>query len=805
MVMVWEGRFGYLLAWALLTAVPSGLAASVARTTEHQHAAVENILDADDAQVQIATALQAEKERAREEAPHSLHLSLAKLGLPVPVEIQDLVAEADGSKKVTPADADHAAERLNKMLEEQHVLLDHKVIDCRQKRRNAGEAIQEASAEVRNLASETSSARSIIVEATSRIPQDRRSFEEFKAEAEVSRSRCQSLGLREKVKAKSLERDAQTVAGVHEVLKKQCAASFAQQPGAQDDIDDVIASAESTLHGAPIAPIKLVESAAVESASSAKQSNAAVFAGCPGVAAALGVVAKKRGGRVAAAFLQQMQPKDCKLTVGNCAAMLDMSAEIAGEISDSQARLRATSARGRQACKDEDLFAKNQLTMETSQASDRSRELGEATWKAGNAGDLTNRKDSQRQKLQSDLKAITAKCTAEISGILYGKMCTLQKVRDSLQILAGRKELPEDCQVTDWDQGVCSATCGGGQKTLTRKVLLTPKGGASCPPLSLTLQCGETACPKDCQVSGWSGWSSCSARCDGGVQERNRAVSAKPLGNGVACPHLVDMRLCNTDACSSDCELLQWTPWNPCSKACEGGTQKRSRGLRDEGKASCPASDSQDRLELRQCNQGKCDDSNDVTCAGAPLDVVLLLDASGSMTKEGFNTVRDLSKELVKHYSPSEDGAKISVATFAKQAFAVSSLSHDASELSDKLDTELRWLEGPGNAGVGLSRASSLLAAGGRKKASSLVLMITDGRLVDPFLARHAADKLKQSGARLVFVTIGTDFKNDALLEDMASTPEKDNVIKLPGFKDLRGHLKQAAKRIVVSTCSAVV
>merc|ERR1719440_1116493 len=133
--------------------------------------------------------------------------------------------------------------------------------------------------------------------------------------------------------------------------------------------------------------------------------------------------------------------------------------------------------------------------------------------------------------MQADLKAITAKCTADISGILYGKMCALQKVRDSLQILAGRTELPEDCQVTDWDEGICSATCGGGMKTLTRKVSLAPKGGAACPPLQLHLHCGETACPKDCEVSEWSGFSACSARCDGGVQERNRHVTKHPVGN----------------------------------------------------------------------------------------------------------------------------------------------------------------------------------------------------------------------------------------------------------------------------------
>merc|ERR1719409_1298805 len=134
-------------------------------------------------------------------------------------------------------------------------------------------------------------------------------------------------------------------------------------------------------------------------------------AGCPDLAAVLGVMARKRGVRSAMGFLQEIQPVRCKLTKQTCAALLDTAAEVAGEIADSQARLRANAAQEREACKDEDLFVKGQLAMETSQASDRSAELGEATWRAGQVGDLANQKDSLRQKLQAELKAITSKCT----------------------------------------------------------------------------------------------------------------------------------------------------------------------------------------------------------------------------------------------------------------------------------------------------------------------------------------------------------------------------------------------------------
>lgn len=833
--------FQYLIAWALLS--QQAIAAADAAAAQ-QNILEEIIAGLRNVPEQIATVLQ-QNSNTEILQPHAIEPSLAQVGLPIPPEIRDLAAQG---KKVTAAQADHATETLNKMLTEQHWLLDHKVIDCREKRRSAGEAIQQAAAEVRNLASETSSARGIIVEATSRIPQDRRSFGEFKAEVQISRSRCRDASVSDNVKAKSLERSAIQVAAIQAALVRQCkpkATSFLQGPTEVDDIiadaektiadvdgpepmhlsqaaaatvepaeegvDDIIASAENALSGGSVvhaaAQVKKTVHAHVKKVGHHAHRKKALKEGdCTAIAAALGVVAQKRGAHSALALLQDLpvEPNSCKLTAHKCAAMHDVAAEVAGEIADSQARLKASSAATRDACQEEELFGKNQLAMETSQASDRSRELGEATLKAGQVGDMTIQKDAERQQMQKELKAITGKCTVEIKDILYGKMCALQKVRDSLQILAGRTELPEDCQVTDWEEGVCSATCGGGMKTMNRKVTLSPKGGAECPPLALTVHCGETACPKDCEVSGWSNFSACSARCDGGVQERNRHVTQNPIGNGVACPHLVDMRLCNSESCTSDCEFLQWTAWGSCSKACDAGSKSRSRGLRDEGKASCPSADHKDRLEFQECNKDACAAGNDVRCAGDPMDMVLLLDASGSMTQEGFATIKSLSQELVRYYNPSANGTKLSIASFAKEATAIAGLSENSDALQSSIASNLQWLQGPGNAASGISRAATLMANGGRKTASSVVLMVTDGRLVDPYLARQAAERLKKSGVRLAFALVGADARNIELLKSMASLPKEDNFIKLPHFDKLPEYLKWSAKRIISGTCSAV-
>ena len=57
--------------------------------------------------------------------------------------------------------------------------------------------------------------------------------------------------------------------------------------------------------------------------------------------------------------------------------------------------------------------------------------------------------------------------------------------------------------------------------------------------------------PRVCQVSFWSRWSPCSHQCGtSGTQTRARTVTAAATC-GRPCPHLSEMRLCNTDNCQN--------------------------------------------------------------------------------------------------------------------------------------------------------------------------------------------------------------------------------------------------------------
>ena len=55
--------------------------------------------------------------------------------------------------------------------------------------------------------------------------------------------------------------------------------------------------------------------------------------------------------------------------------------------------------------------------------------------------------------------------------------------------------------------------------------------------------------PQNCSVTKWSNWSSCSKKCGGGTQSRERMVVKPSKYGGIPCPYLRDNISCNTQSC----------------------------------------------------------------------------------------------------------------------------------------------------------------------------------------------------------------------------------------------------------------
>jgi hypothetical protein len=166
---------------------------------------------------------------------------------------------------------------------------------------------------------------------------------------------------------------------------------------------------------------------------------------------------------------------------------------------------------------------------------------------------------------------------------------------------------PVHCEVSEWSEyKACSATCGGGTQKRRRKVIAKgSRHGTQCPNLQQARECNNQKCPVDCTVSNWLAWSKCSATCNGGITKRTRHINLPKYGGGSKeCPHLSEVKSCNLQACPIDCVMDEWSGWSDCSKTCGRGESQRIRVIISKptaGGMTCAKT-----LEEKPCEAGPC-------------------------------------------------------------------------------------------------------------------------------------------------------------------------------------------------------
>lgn len=372
----------------------------------------------------------------------------------------------------------------------------------------------------------------------------------------------------------------------------------------------------------------------------------------------------------------------------------------------------------------------------------------------GELGTLTLGRDAKQQEWHfavGDLKEDRQDCTTR-ANILA------REVADALSLRKALVRRVRDCEVSQWTWKPCSQRCtprgsSPGVREGTREILLPPdQHGVECPALQAKLPCGTRPCPQDCQMDEWEAWTACSSACGGGIRARARRVEIEPRHGGADCPMEEEREMCNVGACDVDCQLDGWSDWSSCSRACRfsreaaAGRQRSVRRVRQaaEGAGHCPDEEDAARSRERQCNEELCDSNS--TCIGSQ-EVFVLLDGSDSAN---FSAQLLLLRGLVQH---SAGSMQFGALAYGSSVRLLSEVTLDHARLLQVLTAA----EAPGgnpDLAAGEAFAKNLIVSGDAVGIGGLplrtVLLLTDGAPTDFSAAVTVASRLRDQGIRLV-------------------------------------------------------
>jgi len=213
-----------------------------------------------------------------------------------------------------------------------------------------------------------------------------------------------------------------------------------------------------------------------------------------------------------------------------------------------------------------------------------------------------------------------------------------------------------DCVYSDWQSwSSCSNTCGGGTRTRARLISTAPEhGGVDCKSGNMREieSCNKESCDplvnRDCVLSKWSNFGTCTAKCGGGYKLRTRAIDVTSRGDGRQCEgKLQDWEPCNSDPCGDNvnCSFGKWELWSACSQPCNGHKSRRrivGQQAQGDGK-QCVGS--LEEVEPCEVNSAACG-------GGSPRDAVvgswsIWSDCSKSCDGGQMSRVRKIEKEAM--------------------------------------------------------------------------------------------------------------------------------------------------------------
>jgi len=244
-----------------------------------------------------------------------------------------------------------------------------------------------------------------------------------------------------------------------------------------------------------------------------------------------------------------------------------------------------------------------------------------------------------------------------------------------------------------------------------------------------------------------------------------------------------------------------------------------------EGAGGCPDKWTLDRLEYKPCNEYACelqDPSFPARTCNATLDVVLLIDGSGSLGQTGWEAEKKAAAMFVDSFIYGGADAQMAVILFSGpsswfgvfQCIGANSATVDLASVCKitkvthftkvlatvKSDIQnMVWPQGSTLTSVALMAAKAELSLG-RSDAKSIIIVFTDGKPLSKRKTFLAAKDVRKA-ARLVWVPV-TQFAPLNDIKHWATRRWQENVVVVKNFDDLEE--PWVVTRIVANICPVV-
>jgi len=229
------------------------------------------------------------------------------------------------------------------------------------------------------------------------------------------------------------------------------------------------------------------------------------------------------------------------------------------------------------------------------------------------------------------------------------------------------------------------------------------------------------------------------------------------------------------------------------------------------GNGKCPKRTSKIRYGVKKCNTHDC--TGDEVCI-AKQDLVLAIDGSGSLRESGFKILKDFAAGLIDKYKGEYYGyedMRIGVAQFGNgeilddgtvsDALLIQPLSNDMGKVKKAVEG-LEYKKGFTNMAQAFDLAEKMFLLGGRKKAMSAVLTLTDGKPSFYFQTNEKVLQLKDKHVKLFFSPV-TEFVGEELklMKKWASKPWETNLVHVPGLAPLKADSALFRQKMIVKFC----